>query len=619
MPGRKTSNRQGGNLRKKAEGILVKHPEAVERVPPGKKMSDLIHELDVHQVELGLQNEELRKSQVDLAQARDKYFRLYDLAPTAYFTLDAQGMIQEMNFAGAELLGRERAPLQKRPFSNWVRKEDLEIFYAHLRQVRETGRRQACQLCFLAGSGEEVCVHMVTLPLVEEEEAGPRFLSSLTDISEEKRSKEKLEQALVAQEGSLRQLEAEKLKLETVMANTPVPIVVVDGKCSITFANSASEELYGRTLPRGDSLDCLADFQFRRPDGRPLAREENPLIRAATSGETYRDVELVLTGPDNRSRYVLVNARPMKDAQGRVLGAVGTFRDITALKVQQEALRAAQEELEARVRERTADLQEATERLEQINRELQEFAFVASHDLQEPLRKILAFGQLLEEESGGMIGEQAHDYLMRIRNSAGRMQSLIDALLAYYQMSSKTQAFTRVDLNEVVREALSNLEYRVRQTGAQVEVAELPSLQASPVLMLQLFQNVIANALKFHRDGDRPRVNLSSRTSGDRVEISVEDNGIGFEEKYADRIFNLFLKLHGKSRYEGAGMGLAICRKIVEVHRGTITARGVPEKGATFTISLPLRQKRESERGTGNSERGTKSNGTKTNGATNGL
>lgn len=259
-------------------------------------------------------------------------------------------------------------------------------------------------------------------------------------------------------------------------------------------------------------------------------------------------------------------------------------------------------------------LEEETRRRQELisyNAELQHFAYVASHDLQEPLRKVRAFGDRLKTKCGSALTDQGLDYLERMQNAAERMQTLIDDLLTFSRVTSKAQPFVRVSLTQVAQEVLSDLEVRVQQTCGRVEVGELPTIDADPLQMRQLLQNLISNALKFHRSDEPPMVKIRSQliqeaeqqravSSPATVEtlnltalhyqIIVEDNGIGFELKYLDRIFNVFQRLHGRSEYDGTGMGLAICRKIAERHGGSITATSIPGQGATFIVTLPVKQ-----------------------------
>jgi light-regulated signal transduction histidine kinase (bacteriophytochrome) len=249
-------------------------------------------------------------------------------------------------------------------------------------------------------------------------------------------------------------------------------------------------------------------------------------------------------------------------------------------------------------------LEQETRRRQELasaNTELQQFASIASHDLQEPLRKIQAFGNRLKEKSGEALSDQGHDYLERMQNAAGRMQTLIDDLLTLSRITTRARPFVPVNLAQVVQEVLSDLEVRIQETEGRVEVGDLPTIDADPVQMRQLLQNLIGNALKFHRDEEQPIVRIYSQlfvsqetqsaedsVSAELYQIIVEDNGIGFEEKYLDRIFNVFQRLHSRSEYEGTGMGLAICRKIAERHGGSITAKSTPGQGSKFIVTLPI-------------------------------
>lgn len=255
-------------------------------------------------------------------------------------------------------------------------------------------------------------------------------------------------------------------------------------------------------------------------------------------------------------------------------------------------------------------LRQYATKLEQSNRELEDFAYVASHDLQEPLRKVQAFGDRLQRKCADSLNEEGNDYIRRMRDAAGRMQNLINDLLTFSRVSSKAQPFQHVDINKITKEVVSDLEIRIEQTGGIVEIGNLPTIEADPVQMRQLLQNLIGNALKFHRPDDNPVIKIysdaPSMTGGSLLidgkeiqtignsnqvcKIIIRDNGIGFEEKYLDKIFTVFQRLHGRGEYEGSGIGLAVCRKIVERHGGTITAQSEPNQGATFLVTLPLAQ-----------------------------
>lgn len=232
------------------------------------------------------------------------------------------------------------------------------------------------------------------------------------------------------------------------------------------------------------------------------------------------------------------------------------------------------------------------DKLEQSNRELQDFASIAAHDLQEPLRKIQAFGDRLSVRHKNEISDEARDFLDRMLSSARRMRNLIEDLLTYSRVTTQAKPFEPTSLSQVVQDVLSDLELRVEQTEAEVEVGRLPTVNADPSQMRQLVQNLLVNALKFHQKDSPPRVKITATQEAGHCILSIADNGIGFEEKYLDRIFTIFQRLHGKQEYEGTGVGLAVCRRIVERHGGSITAKSTPGQGTEFLVILPLTPKK---------------------------
>lgn len=237
-------------------------------------------------------------------------------------------------------------------------------------------------------------------------------------------------------------------------------------------------------------------------------------------------------------------------------------------------------------------------KLEVSNKELQDFASVAAHDLQEPLRKIQSFSDRLKIKAKEQLTNETFDYVDRIQNSAQRMQILIDDLLTYSRVTTKNAPFSIINLNDIVAQVVSDLEVRLEKSHGKIEWKNLPALEADPTQMYQLFQNLLSNALKFKKTDVTPLVTIEAKIfensplgrKGPACQITIRDNGIGFDEKYLDRIFTIFQRLHGRHEYEGTGIGLAVCRKIIDRHGGFITAMSAPEQGATFILTLPLKQ-----------------------------
>lgn len=243
------------------------------------------------------------------------------------------------------------------------------------------------------------------------------------------------------------------------------------------------------------------------------------------------------------------------------------------------------------------DLKDREAALARSNRELEAFASVASHDLQEPLRKVEAFGDRLQRKYGQELGDDGNMYIERMQSAVSRMRALIHDLLDYSRITTKAKPFGQVKLTEVLQEVVSDLEVHIEDVDGQVIFDDLPTIDADRTQMRQLFQNLVANALKFHRENERPRVEVraqivekSKNVNPRRCRIDVVDNGIGFEMKYADRIFGIFQRLHTRSEYEGTGVGLATCRKIAERHHGEISVRSLVDVGTTFSIEVPICQ-----------------------------
>ncbi len=384
------------------------------------------------------------------------------------------------------------------------------------------------------------------------------------------------------------------------------------------FGYDPDEQDYQQVIPILDAAD-------QERVNQAVAWALNP-----QSDGVYNEIYTVIHPQTGQKRILHARGKTVFDVNGQPVRLNGTAQDITLqrelqlaleqqVQLQTEQLAAANEELAAINEELTATneelmagneeytatneaLNESTQQLIRSNDSLQRFAYVASHDLQEPLRKIRQFGDLLKEHYGPQLGEGV-GYLERMQSAAGRMSTLIKDLLDYSRLSTQPESSASVSLAEVVNGVLTTLELAITETGAKVQVASLPTIQGDALQLSQLFQNLLANALKFHRPGVPPLVHIRARwLAADHLppgvnplrsavayhQIEVADNGIGFEEKYLDRIFNVFQRLHGKNQYAGTGIGLAICEKVVTNHGGAITASSQPGQGATFSVYLPV-------------------------------
>jgi PAS domain S-box-containing protein len=347
--------------------------------------------------------------------------------------------------------------------------------------------------------------------------------------------------------------------LESILENLPDMIFVKDAQ-ELRFVrfNKAGEDLLG--FSRSDLLGKNDYDFFPREQADAFTAKDREVL----AGGTVVDIPWEpLNTKYKGTRTLHTKKIPILDEAGNPQYLLGISEDITALARSAAALA-------------------------RSNAELEHFAHVASHDLQEPLRKIQAFGGLLRESSAGVLSAEANGYLDRMLNAAARMRSLVTDLLALARVTSEARPFVAVDLAEIVRDVLGDLEARVYDSGARVEVGTLPVVLADPLQMRQLAQNLIGNALKFHAPGRPPVVRIHG-SDGETPELVVEDEGIGFEQRFVDRIFKPFQRLEARSSYEGTGIGLAICEKIVARHGGTLKARSVPGAGSTFTATFPNR------------------------------
>ena len=352
-------------------------------------------------------------------------------------------------------------------------------------------------------------------------------------------------------------------------------IITVDKDLVIRQFNKGAEEIFSYSLDEilGEPLDLLLPERARKVHGghvRGFQEEQQASKRMGERGQIY--------GMRKGGEVFPAEASISKQLIDGEWFFSAVVRDVTEQ-------RRAEEVLERKNKE-----------LRRSNSDLENFATVASHDLQEPLRKIQAFGDRLESRYGEELPERGRDYLHRMQGAAGRMSTLIQDLLEFSRVTTRAQAFEGISLEEVVEKVILDLEIRIEQSGGGVEVGRLPRIDGDPLQMRLLFQNLISNALKFRREEEPPRVKISAEVGEKRVLIAVEDNGIGFDEKYLDRIFDVFQRLHGRGSFEGTGMGLAIARKIVERHEGELRARSVIGEGSKFLIDLP-REQREREEG----------------------
>jgi PAS domain S-box-containing protein len=379
-------------------------------------------------------------------------------------------------------------------------------------------------------------------------------------------------------------LESER-RYQSLTDALPLMIFTSDNDGKILYLNRHGKEYFGLTeeqlLPGISWANYVNPEDIAKDDRRQW--EENIALRKANRGE-YR-----LRNSHGEETWHQIVSIPLEDATH--FYRVGFCVDIEAHKRMEKALRDNRElqETKAQLERYQEELELKIEELNKSNFELSQFAYVASHDLQEPLRKIIYYSDYLQKKYGNLVDEQGAASFFNMFTAALRMKHLIHDLLTLSRIRKEGNYLESTDLNRVVQEALQDLEMAIAEKGAQVQVTLLPVIKANPAQMRQLFENIISNAIKYCSPDVQPLVHVSAlQDANGSVQLSIRDNGIGFQEKYLEKIFSLFQRLHTRDKYEGTGIGLTISKKIVELHNGSITATSTPGAGSTFIVTLPV-------------------------------
>lgn len=382
---------------------------------------------------------------------------------------------------------------------------------------------------------------------------------------------------LVAQTAQSRKAIAEKHELLTaVLNNIADGVMVVDASGTLLHANPAATMILGPMVSQGGLLWTGGDSLRRDVDGEIFPVTELALVRAMNRETVLEQEQYLQGGKGANGKWLSVSAQPLGLTGG---SAVVMIRDITSRKLAERKLEDANVMLEAVVAERTANL-------ERSNQDLQQFAYVASHDLQEPLRMVGSYLQLLERRYKDKLDDQGREFIGYAVDGANRMKQLIVDLLHYSRVESRGGVFAAMDSTQAVKDARQSLAAAITASSAEIVCEDLPAITADPVQMRQLFQNLIGNAVKFRAE-EPPRITIRAARLEKEWKFSVTDNGIGIEPQYAERIFEVFQRLHTREKYAGTGIGLAICKKIVERHGGRIWVEAGVGGGSTFAFTIP--------------------------------
>jgi len=539
---------QNREKEKRADELIIANKELIYQNEEKEKRAE---ELKKAVADLRRSNEELQQSRDALKASEALLPAAIDILPVGLWIIDAEGKIVTSSaaaqriWAGVRYVGID----QLGEYKGW-RTDSGKPIEAHewagaraLEKGETTIEQEVEIVCF---DGTHKIILDSAVPLRRSDGSIGGAVTINQDITERRRAEEALHLANAYN--------------RSLIEASLDPLVTIGRDGKITDVNAATEKVTGysrQDLVGNDFLEYFLEPEKARA-GYQRVFKEGCVV----------DYPLEIRHKDGRITSVLYNASVYRDEKGEVSGVFAAARDITERKRAEEALRRA-----------VADLKRS-------NEELQQFAYVASHDLQEPLRAVASFTQLLSERYKGKLDKDADEFIAFAVGGANRMQTLINDLLSYSRLETRGKPPEPVDSHDALGRALANLGTAIRESGALVTNDDLPKVLADESQLAQLFQNLVGNAVKFHGK-EPPRVHVSAVSQGNEWLFSVRDNGIGIAQEYHERIFSIFQRLHSREEYPGTGIGLALCKRIVERHGGTIRVESEPGSGSTFFFTLP--------------------------------
>lgn len=470
-----------------------------------------------------------------------------------------RGAEQIFGHSADDVIGKEAAAVLAPPGGESEREETR----TKLAQGQATHR----QVPIVRADGRRIMVSVTSSPIREADGRWVGISSICRDVTAEHHAVEQLRVSEATRRASLDALEQ--------------GVAMSDLEGRVLMLNQGGERMLGFTAEQLTELVAGGRWESYREDGTILPPEQRPIRHTMDTGEPVRDA--IVGWKTKKDSFVVlrVATQPMTDVDGNLAGVVTAFADITVER-RQERERA---RLESARLEAVAQLRRSNTELARSNSDLEEFTSVAAHDLKSPLSTIAGFAQMLDAGLGGPLEQQGQEYASHVLRGVQRMQALIDDLLMYARLGSVVSTVP-TDLNRLVADVLDALRSEIDTPAAMIEVGDLPSIDVDPTQARQLVQNLLSNALKFQPEGNTPQVAIKAAATDAGWEFSVTDNGIGIDPRFRDRIFRMFQRLHGQNAYGGTGIGLSICRRVVENHGGRIWVDDGPDGGTRFTFTL---------------------------------
>lgn len=513
-----------------------------------------VQEMALEMVETIQQEEYIKR-----IESEEKYKDLFDNASDLIHIASSEGSLLYVNNAWKQTLGYNDEELKGKLIYEFVGESDRDNFKSYREQVI-SGRvlSKNIRTCYIKKNGEQITVEGTIN--CKYKHGKPQYTRGmLRDISSNIKQENKIK-------FYVEQLAESEENLRDIIDKAPDGVIVIDRVNTILLWNPKAEEIFGWTKEEviGKNMaNTITPVHLR-------ASHNNGLNRYLSTRKPHilnQTVEVPALHKNGHEFFISLTVSHATQAGKDIF--IAFLRDIT------------------RQKENQLELESKSKQLERSNNELQQYAWLTSHDLKEPLRKILTFSDVLLRKQDKNISEQSLGYLSKIQSSAMRMNKLIEAVLEYSNVTANRELFVETDLNNIVHEVIDDLEIIILTNTATIQSEKLPVIEAIPIQIRQLFQNLIGNGIKYRKPTEAPIINITCRQVKQGYEIRVTDNGIGFEKIYADKIFKAFQRLSTKTAYEGTGIGLALCKKIAESHQGYIYAESEPGVGSTFVVYLP--------------------------------